>query len=198
MAIIRDNRGALLASNLSKYIAGAANTAGTPIDTQEIVKTVNQFLGTKEQISHDVATIDIGVYKKFGANDKVINKTQVVTSGIWSGDIGSLESVFSSSAQIASTTGRYYIDVYNSASTSPASEVQFSVAYADINGYGAPSLTTDDYSLSTTKAVYTQLRNVLLQKGDQYFSVYSGSNAGGYNMQNFYVININRARYKER
>jgi len=38
MAIVRDNRGALLASNLSKYIAGAANTAGTPIDTNEMVK----------------------------------------------------------------------------------------------------------------------------------------------------------------
>jgi hypothetical protein len=36
MAIIRDNRGALLASNLSTYLAGAANTAGTPLDTMEI------------------------------------------------------------------------------------------------------------------------------------------------------------------
>jgi len=51
MAIVRDNRGALLASNLSKYIAGAANTAGTPIDTNEMVNIINQFLGAGEQIS---------------------------------------------------------------------------------------------------------------------------------------------------
>ena len=50
MAVIRDNRGALLASNISQYIAGAANTAGTPIDTNQLVSIINQFLGTGEQI----------------------------------------------------------------------------------------------------------------------------------------------------
>ena len=43
MAVIRDNRGALLASNLSQYLAGAANTAGTPIDTNELVRIMNNL-----------------------------------------------------------------------------------------------------------------------------------------------------------
>ena len=66
MALIRDNRGSLLASNLSQYLAGAANTAGTPVDTNELVRIVNQFLGTGEQISSDITTISNGIYKKFG------------------------------------------------------------------------------------------------------------------------------------
>ena len=113
MAVIRDNRGALLASNLSQYLAGAANTAGTPIDTNELVRIMNNFLGQGEQISGDITTITNGIYKKFGAIDKVTNRTEIVTSGIWSGDTGSLSTFFTSSAQTASSTAKYYVEVYN-------------------------------------------------------------------------------------
>jgi hypothetical protein len=200
MALIRDNRGALLASNLSQYLAGAANTAGTPVDTNELVRIVNQFLGTGEQISSDMTTITNGIYKKFGAIDKVTNRTEIVTSGIWSGDTGSLDvnATYTSSIQVASTSGKYYLDIYNASTASDASEVQFSIAYGDVNGYGAPTLTQDDSSTMSTKAVYNQFRNVLLDSADPYFSVYSGSTAGGNDMTSFYAININRARYKER
>jgi hypothetical protein len=200
MAVIRDNRGALLASNLSQYLAGAANTAGTPIDTNQLVSIVNQFLGTGEQISSDMTTITNGIYKKFGAIDKVTNRTEIVTSGIWSGDTGSLDvkANFTSSTQVASTSGKYYLDVYNNLTSSDASEVQFSIAYGDSRGYGAPTLTQDDSSTLPSLATYSQYKNVLLDSADPYFSVYTGSTAGGADMTSFYAININRARYKER
>jgi hypothetical protein len=200
MAVIRDNRGALLASNLSQYLAGAANTAGTPIDTNELVRIMNNFLGQGEQISGDLTTITNGIYKKFGAIDKVTNRTEIVTSGIWSGDTGSLaaKANFTSSEQVASTSGYYYLDVYNSLTSSDASEVQFSISYGDSRGFGAPTLTDDDTSTLSTKAIYNQFKNILLERSDEFFSVYSGSTAGGHNLRNFYAININRARYKER
>ena len=199
MALIRDNRGSLLASNLSQYLAGAANTAGTPVDTNELVRIVNQFLGTGEQISSDLNTISNGIYKKFGTIDKVTNRTEIVTSGIWSGDTGSFDvkADYTSSVQVASTSGRYYLDVYNTTATG-SGEVQFSIAYGDVDGFGAPTLTQNDDSTSPTKATYNQFKNVLLDSSDNYFSVYTGSTAGGHDMRNFYVININRARYKER
>ena len=200
MALIRDNRGSLLASNLSQYLAGAANTAGTPVDTNELVRIVNQFLGQGEQISSDITTISNGIYKKFGAIDKVTNRTEIVTSGIWSGDTGSLNvnSTYTSSAQVQSVSGKYYIDVYNDVTSSDAAEVQFSVAYGDIDGYGAPTLQQSDNTTLPTKATYNQYANVLLESGDSYFSVYSGTTAAGLDLRNFYAININRARYKER
>ena len=199
MALIRDNRGSLLASNLSQYLAGAANTAGTPVDTNELVRIVNQFLGTGEQISSDLNTISNGIYKKFGTIDKVTNRTEIVTSGIWSGDTGSFDvkADYTSSVQVASTSGRYYLDVYNTTATG-SGEVQFSIAYGDVDGFGAPTLTQNDDSTSPTKATYNQFKNVLLDSSDNYFSVYTGPTAGGHDMRNFYVININRARYKER
>ena len=198
MAVIRDNRGALLASNVSQYLAGAANTAGTPIDTNELIRIVNQFLGTGEQISSDITTITNGIYKKFGAIDKVTNRTEIVTSGIWSGDTGSLVSFFTSSEQVNSTSGKYYLDIYNAATSSDTAEVQFSIAYGDYDGYGAPTLAQDDSSKVSSRAIYFQLRNVLLNVGDNYFSVYSGSTSGGHDMTELYAINVNRARYKER
>jgi len=199
MALIKDNRGALLASNISQYLAGAANTAGTPVDTNELVRIVNQFLGTGEQISSDMTTISNGIYKKFGTIDKVTNRTQIVTSGIWSGDTGSLDvkANYTSSTQVASTSGNYYLDIYNTTDTD-SGEVQFSIAYGDVLGYGAPTLTQNDNSTSPTKATYNQYKNILLDSADNYFSVYSGSTMGGADMTSFYAININRARYKER
>ncbi len=200
MAVIRDNRGTLLASNLSQYLATAANTAGTPVDTNELVRIVNQFLGTGEQISSDITTITNGIYKKFGTIDKVTNRTEIVTSGIWSGDTGSLavNATYTSSAQVASVSGKYYIDVYNALTSSDAAEVQFSIAYGDVDGYGAPTLTQTDSSTLPTKATYNQYKNILLDSADSFFSVYSGSTAGAHDLRNFYAVNVNRARYKER
>ncbi len=198
MALIRDNRGALLASNISQYLAGAANTAGTPVDTNELVRIVNQFLVQGEQISSDLTTVTNGVYKKFGAIDKVTNRTEIVTSGIWSGDTGSLSVFYTSSLQLASVSGKYYIDVYNAETSSTSAEVQFSIAYGDVNGLGAPTLTQSDDSNLQTTAVYNQFKNVLLDSADAYFSVYTGSTAAGHDLTSFYAININRARYKEK
>ena len=198
MALIRDNRGALLASNIAQYLASQSNVAGTPIDTNELVGIVNQFLGQGEQISSDITTITNGIYKKFGAIDKVTNRTEIVTSGIWSGDEGSLTNFFTSSTQLNSVSGKYYLDVYNVATSSASAEVQFSIAYGDVNGNGAPTLSQNDDSNLQTTAVYNQFKNVLLDSADEYFSVYTGSTAGGHDLTSFYVLNINRARYKEK
>jgi hypothetical protein len=181
-------------------LATAANTAGTPVDTTELVNIVNQFLGQGEQISSDITTVTNGIYKKFGAIDKVTNKTEIVTSGIWSGDAGDLavSSTYTSSAQVASTSGKYYIDVYDDSPSVYSAEVQFSVAYGDVNGFGAPTLTQDASSTLPTKATYNQFKNVLLDSSDASFSVYTGSLASGHDLENFYVINVNRARYKEK
>lgn len=204
MALIRDNRGALLASNIAQYLASQSNVAGTPIDTNELIGIVNQFLGQGEQISSDITTITNGIYKKFGVIDKVTNRTEIVTSGIWSGDAGSLETFFTSSLQVQSVSGKYYLDVYNEepnedeAEYSETAEVQFSIAYGDADGFGAPTFSQDDDSLLQTTAIYNQFKNVLLDASDEYFSVYSGSTLGGHDMESFYVLNVNRARYKER
>ena len=72
-------------------------------------------------------------------------------------------------------------------------EVQFSIAYGDANASGSPTLTQDDSSNLPSKAIYNQLKNVLLDSADSYFTDYAGND-----MKSFYALNVNRARYKER
>lgn len=195
MAIIRNNT---VLTNLQTELS---NAIANGLNTTTIVNILNGALGAGEQIGQTAFnTITEGVYKKFGVGDQVLNRTEIVTTGIWSGDTGSLavNATYTSSTQIANISGKYYIDVYNALPSSDSAEVQFSIAYGDYNGYGAPTLTQDDSSTQPTKATYSQYKNLLLSPTDAYFSVYSGSTAGGHDMKSFYAININRARYKER
>ena len=193
MAVIRDNRGALLASNLSQYLASAANTAGTPIDTNQLISIVNQFLGQGQQISADTTTISNGIYKQFGANDTVVNRTEVVTSGIWAGGTGSLYNFYTSSAEFTSNISQYYITVYNASTSSATAAPQFELSYGDYFGSGSPLLSQDQSSTLSSTAMYYQMANVLLDAGVNQFQ-----DAMGNTMNNFYAININRSCYKER
>ena len=200
MAIIRNTTVLTnLQTELSNAIANGLNTA-------TIVNILNGALGAGEQIGQTAFnTITEGVYKKFGVGDQVLNRTEIVTTGIWSGDTGSLtvNATYTSSAQIANISGKYYIDVYNALTSSDSAEVQFSIAYGDYNGYGAPTIGQDDSSTRPTKATYSQYKNLLLSPTDEYFSVYSGPATSSaatttHNLTSFYAINVNRARYKER
>ena len=166
MAVIRNNRGALLAGNLSKYLANVANTAGTPIDTTEVVNILNQFLSTEEAVSSGTNNVVTGIYKKFNEIDKIINRTEVVTTGLWTNDTGSLEHFYTSSTQQNSDSGKYYLEVLNQdPDVNPlTTEVQFSIAYAHISGGAAPSLAVDDASYLQTKAIYGQFRNILKRR----------------------------------
>jgi hypothetical protein len=195
MAIIRNNT---VLTNLQTELS---NAIANGLNTTTIVNILNGALGAGEQIGQTAFnTITEGVYKKFGVGDQVLNRTEIVTTGIWSGDTGSLalNATHTSSAQIRNISGKYYIDVYNAATSSDSAEVQFSIAYGDYAGYGAPTLAQDDSSTQPTKATYSQYKNLLLSPTDAFFSVYSGSTAGGHDMTSFYAINVNRARYKER
>jgi hypothetical protein len=139
----------------------------------------------------------MSIFKSFNLTTDTKTKSGVVTAGIWSGDTGSLTTFHTSSLQVASVSGKYYIDVYNKATGSSDAEVQFSIAYGDVDGYGAPTIAQDDFSTLPTKATYNQYKNILNPE-DDYFNVYQGTTAGGLNLRNFYAININRARYRER
>ena len=200
MAIIRNNT---VLTNLQTELS---NAIANGLNTTTIVNILNGALGAGEQIGQTAFnTITEGVYKKFGVGDQILNRTEIVTTGIWSGDTGSLtiNATYTSSAQITSISGKYYIDVYNEATGSDSAEVQFSIAYGDYNGYGAPTIGQDDSSTRPTKATYSQYKNLLLSPTDEYFSVYSGSATSSaatttHDLTSFYAINVNRARYKER
>jgi len=140
----------------------------------------------------------MSTYKRFDEDDLVPGNPTEVTLGLWSGDTGSLSNFFTSSAQAsASANGQYYFDVYQTDPTNiatlPIPEVQFSVAYGNRNGGGAPTLNDDDNATLSTKAMYSQYRNLLLDPNDIQFTF-----DGNYNSDHIYVINVGRSRLKEK
>ena len=190
MALIND-------PNVTAQIAALANS-GT-VDTNQIVSILNSVLPAGQQIASNTSGVTTGIYKRFGDFDKVNAKTEVVTTGLWSGDSGSLAQYFTASAQTTATSGYYYANVYdyNPTTYSDTAEVQYAIAYGHVHGSGSMTLDINDSALLATKATYAQYRAMLLDPTDTKFSF---ENSAGVltDCNAVYIINVSRARYREK
>jgi hypothetical protein len=138
----------------------------------------------------------MSIYTRFTPDDTVPANQTVVTTGLWSGDIGELQggTLFLADTQIG-ISGEYYLDVYdanpNVAPTSASAEIQFAISYGHINGGGAPTLLDDSQATLPTKAIYSQYRNLLLDPTDTKFTF------NGEQSDHIYIINVQRSRIRE-
>jgi len=130
-------------------------------------------------------------YKRFDTEDVVVS-AESITSPIWSGDTTTLTTFFTSSTQTGATSGEYYYDIYQTASNLTGAKVQFSIAYADEKGSGSVLFNAGVTGKSPSSTIYGQYRNLILGDEEASFSF------GGVTSDNFYVINVDRARYKEK
>lgn len=187
MALVND-------PNITAQIASLANT-GT-IDTNQIVAILNTVLPAGQQIATN-AGVTTGIYKRFGDFDKVNAKVEIVTTGLWTNDSGSLTAFFTSS-QADAQSGKYYYNVFDlNPVSSDVEEVQFAVAYGHVDGSGSVDLATDDNALLPTKATYAQYKAMLLDPTDAKFSF---ENASGIetDCNGIYIINVARNRFREK
>ena len=181
--------------SITSQIAALANS-GT-IDTNQIVTLLNSALPAGQQISTVGETIT-GIYKRFGEFDKVNAKVEIVTTGLWANDSGSLNVFFTASSQTTAQSGKYYYNVYDqNPLTSETEEVQFAIAYGHVDGSGSVDLATDDNALLPTKATYAQYKSMLLDPTDTKFS-FDNSSAISTDANGIYIINVARARYREK
>ena len=189
MALIND-------PNVTAQISALANS-GT-IDSNQLVSILNSVLPAGQQIGTS-GLISTGIYKRFGDFDKVNAKIEVVTTGLWSGDSGSLAQFFTASSQTTANSGYYYANVYdyNPVAFSDTAEVQFAIAYGHVDGSGSMNLADNDASLLATKATYAQYRAMLLDPTDTKFS-FENSSGTLTDANGIYVINIARSRYREK
>lgn len=133
-------------------------------------------------------SVNYRVYTTFLAEDIVRNVSTRVTDGLFTGGTGSITSFFTSSAQ-SSSFGNYYYDIYDrNPNTDSTAEVQFSIAYGNVSGSGAPPVPDSNVP---TKAIYFQHRNLLLNQTALRFTF-----AGSVQSDGIYVINISRSRLK--
>ena len=130
-------------------------------------------------------------YTKFeSVNDIIANQTETVTAGLWSDNLASLSTYYTSSTQTTSQR-RYYIDVYQANPAADGSAVQYSLAFGHALGSGSDS--QGQLNDSPSKAIYSQYKQLLLAAGDTRFTT-AGSGSTDY----IYAVNFKRARLKER
>ena len=130
-------------------------------------------------------------FKRFDPQDIVIS-AESITAPVWSNSVIELTSFFTSSAQVAGASGAYYNNVYQTASDDTTAAVQFSVAYGDVDGSGSLHFNLAVSGNSPSKTIYGQYRSLVL--GDEESNFVFGSETGSH----FYVISLDRARYKEK
>lgn len=87
----------------------------------------------------------------------------------------------------------FYTDVYYASGSTTSSIPQFSLAYGHISGSGAQRFNSLVPSASATRTVYGQYRTLVYGDENTSFNFGTGNTAS----PDVYVINVNRASYKE-
>ena len=130
-------------------------------------------------------------YIPFNAEDFVVSADSI-TSTLWSNNASTLTSFFTSSAGI---TNDAYLPIYavNPISNNTALP-QFSLAYGQFVGSGSAPINASVIGSSPTRITYGQFRTLI--NGDENTNFNFGT--GNTNSPDLYVININRANYKEK
>lgn len=140
--------------------------------------------------------VSMKVFQEFNQNDIVESDVaKGVTSAMFTDDADStLTTFFTSSVQSGSDGGKYQLEVYSANPQTLSTAVpQFSIAFGEYDGHGANKYTGASSSIKTsTKAVYTQFANLLLDPGDDKFTI------DGTDVDEMIFITMNRARYKEK
>jgi len=132
-------------------------------------------------------------YKALDPQDFLVSADSI-TAPCWTDLSNPLTAMYTSSVQVAGTSGNYYLNVYNADPLiSSSAELQFNIAYG--NGKGSGSLLYDAgiSGLSPSRTVYGQFRNLIYGDENTQFSFSSVTPV----QQDFYAITIDRARFKE-
>jgi len=138
----------------------------------------------------------------YDLQNDVLDDTQKVITSTWSDNTNALTAVHTSSTQAdfssATSKGAFFIDVYHKETGSVGSEVQYSVAYGHKAGSGSYNFTNavNGYGISPTKVIYNQYRQLVFGDENQQFVFPGDGSTDAYTPDDIYVINVNRARYK--
>jgi len=129
-------------------------------------------------------------FKRLEGDDFIVS-ADAIQGTVWSTNSPTLTTFFTSSVQAASTSGKYYLDVYNTSSALSSSFVQFSIAYGNVDGSGSINFNQLVNGKSPSSTVYGQWQNLAI--GDEN----TNFNFGGVTQSEFIVLSMERARYKE-
>ena len=133
-------------------------------------------------------------FKRFDAEDFVVS-SDAITSTLWSTAAPTLTEFYTSSIQEAGSSGNFYLSVYQTSSIETAATVQFDIVYADVEGSGSALYNVAVPGKSPSRTMFGQYRSLILEDENANFIFGSDTNlvTGSY----FWVLSVERARYKE-
>ena len=147
-------------------------------------------------------------FKRLDAEDFVVSADAV--QGIaWSTGAPTLTTFFTSSTQKAGPSGNYYLAVFQTSSLSSTSDVQFDIAYGNKYGSGSQYFNSLYPNRTPSSVTYGQYRSMILEDENAVFitgvgttgqtSLCSTTTTGStaVEMEDFWVISPDRARYKQ-
>lgn len=129
-------------------------------------------------------------FVSLNASDFVVSADSI-TSTLWTGGVPTLNNFFTSSA---TSSFNFFLDVFQTSSVRSDAEVQFSIAYGEVEGSGSAPFNNLVTGSSPSKVSYGQYRTLV--QGDENTNFSFGT--GNTDSRDIYVLNINRARYKEK
>ena len=133
-------------------------------------------------------------FKRYDADDFLVSSDSI-TSTLWSTGAPTLTEFHTSSVQTAGSSGNFYLSVYQTGSSLSNSVPQFEIAYGNSTGLGGTFYNANVAGKTPTLSIYGQYRALILEDETKSFTFGSGDNV--YTTTDFYVLSIDRARYKE-
>ena len=129
-------------------------------------------------------------FNRLAPEDFVVSSDSI-TATLWSEGAVTLTSFNTSSVQEAGSSGNFYLNIFQTASTDASAAVQFAIAYGNKYGSGSSFYNNAVIGTSPTKTTYGQYQNLILGDENSDFLF------GGVSSSDFWVISVDRTRYKE-
>ena len=120
-----------------------------------------------------------------------VASSDAISSTLWTGGIPTLTTFYTSSTQEAGSSGNFYLNVFQTASTNPLSAIQFAIAYGNNAGSGSQdyNLAVDGYSPTST--IYGQWQDLVIGNSNTNFTF------GNITSSQFFALSMERTQYKE-
>ena len=126
-------------------------------------------------------------FRRLEADDFVVS-SEAISSTCWTTNAPQLTTFFTSSTQANGSSGNYYLNLFDSATTS---STQFAIAYGNAQGSGSAVYNTAVNGLSPTSTIFGQWQDLVI--GDENTNFVFGNITSS----EFFALPIERACYKD-
>lgn len=127
---------------------------------------------------------------RLDSTDFVVS-SDAISATLWSGGNPTLTTFFTSSTQEAGSSGNYYLNVYQTASTDANAAIQFAIAYGNADGSGSLDYNSAVDGKSPTATIFGQWQDLVIGSPTTNFAF------GAVTSSEFFALSIDRTRYKE-